>query len=62
LFCDELKNTKHSKKKEDIFEALKRSLLDTKEDNSRLSEENQSCSELFRCQQEAVQTAQQRTL
>jgi hypothetical protein len=40
LICDELKNTKHSKKKEDIFEALKRSLLDTKEENSRLLDEN----------------------
>jgi len=41
MICDELKNTKHSKKKEDIFEALKRSLLDVKEENAKLSEENQ---------------------
>lgn len=41
MICDELKNTKHSKKKEDIFEALKRSLVDSKEDNARLYEENQ---------------------
>jgi hypothetical protein len=40
MICDELKHTKHSKKKEDIFEALKRSLLDSKEETAKLSEEN----------------------
>jgi hypothetical protein len=40
MICDELKNTKHSKKKEDIFEALKRSLLDSKEETAKLLEEN----------------------